>query len=42
MIKELIENVCGNKKENINYLHKIILYKYNNINDFNIPATVFY
>lgn len=41
-IKTLIENVCGYKKENIEYLHKAILYKYHNLNDFTIPAIVFY
>lgn len=41
-IKILIENVCGYKKENIEYLHKAILYKYHNINDFTIPAIVLY
>jgi len=41
-IKELIDNVCGHKKENIEYLHKAILYKYVNINDFTIPSIVFY
>ncbi len=42
LIWELISNVCWNKKENIDYLHKAILYKYSNINDFTIPAIVFY
>lgn len=41
-IKELIENVCGHKQENIEYLHKAILYKYTNINDFTLPSIVFY
>ena len=41
-IKELIENVCWHKDENIDYLHKIILYKYVNINSFDIPAIVLY
>ena len=41
-IKYLIENVAWNKQENIDYLHKAILYKYLNLNDFNIPAIVFY
>jgi len=42
LIQELISSVCGEKKENIDYLHKAILYKYLNINDFTIPAVVFY
>lgn len=41
-IKELIDNVCWYKQENIEYLHKAILYKYLNINDFTIPSIVFY
>lgn len=41
-IKILIENVCWYKQENIEYLHKAILYKYLNINDFTIPSIVFY
>ena len=41
-IKTLIENVCWFKQENIDYLHKAILYKYHNINDFTIPAIVLY
>lgn len=41
-IKELIDNVCWYKEENIEYLHKAILYKYLNINDFTIPSIVFY
>ncbi|MCP4523672.1 MAG: hypothetical protein GY828_05670 [Candidatus Gracilibacteria bacterium] len=41
-IKELIDSVCGYKQENIEYLHKAILYKYLNINDFTIPSIVFY
>lgn len=41
-IKELIENVAGHKEENYEYLHKAILYKYLNINDFTIPSIVFY
>lgn len=42
MIKLLIENVCWYKEENIEYLHKTILYKYHNLNDFTVPAIVFY
>jgi len=41
-IKRLIENVCGFNKENIEYLHKLILYKYVHVNDFNVPAVIFY
>ena len=41
-IKLLIDNVCGNKEENIEYLHKAILYKFLNINDHTIPAIVLY
>jgi hypothetical protein len=41
-IKELIENLCWHKKENIEYLHKAIFYKYTHIDDFTIPAIVFY
>lgn len=41
-IEELINNVCWNKKENIDYLHKSILYKYTHINDFTIPSIVLY
>lgn len=42
MIKLLIENVCWYKEENIEYLHKALLYKYHNLNDFTVPAIVFY
>ena len=41
-IKDLIDNVCWYKQENIDYLHKSILYKHHNLNDFTIPAVVFY
>jgi hypothetical protein len=41
-IKLLIENVCGHKQENIDYLHRAILYKHINVNDFTIPAIVLY
>jgi hypothetical protein len=40
-IKHLIENVAGYKAENIEYLHKAILYKHANLNDFTIPCVVF-
>lgn len=42
LIQELIENVCGKKQENIEYIHKAILYKYTHLNDFTLPAVVFY
>jgi len=41
-IKILVDNACWNKQENIDYLHKCILYKYHNLDDFTIPAIVFY
>jgi len=41
-IKYLIKNVCWDSQENIDYLHKAILYKYDNIDDFTIPAVVLY
>lgn len=41
-LEYLFENVCGYKKENIDYLHRTILYKYINLNDFTIPAIVLY
>jgi len=42
LIHTLVSNVCWDKQENIEYLHKAILYKYTNLNDFSIPAIVFY
>lgn len=41
-IQDLIENVCGYKPENIDYLNKLILYKYTHINDHTIPSMVLY
>ncbi len=41
-INKLIDNVCWHKQENIEYLHKAILYKYYNINDVTLPAIVLY
>lgn len=41
-IKTLIDTVCGFKDENIEYLHKAILYKYLNLNDFTISSIVLY
>lgn len=40
-IKFLIENLCWNKRQNINWLYKAILYKYLNINDVLVPAVLF-
>lgn len=39
-IEELLFTVCWWEKENIDYLHKAIYYKYLNINDVNIPAII--
>lgn len=41
-IETLINNVCWRKQENIEYLHRAILYKYLNLNDFTLPALVLY
>ena len=41
-IKFFMENLCWNKKVNIDYLHKSVLYKYMNLNDVLIPAVIFY
>ena len=41
-INTLIESVAWFKKENIEYMHKAILYKYLNINDHTLPAVVLY
>lgn len=41
-IKHLIENLCWNKKENIDWLYKTILFKYTHLNDFTIPCVVFF
>lgn len=41
-IKTLIESLAWYNKENIEYLHKIILYKHTHINDYTIPALVLY
>ena len=41
-IKELFNSLCWWKKENIEYLHSCIYYKYLNINDFTIPAIIFH
>ncbi len=37
----LISNLCNNNDENIEWLLKAIIYKYNNINDVYIPAVIF-
>lgn len=41
-IEYLINNLCWYNKENADYLHKSILYKYTHLNDVRIPAVVFY
>ena len=41
-IEHLIYCVCWGKEENITYLHQALLYKYTHINDFTLPAVVFY
>lgn len=41
-IKFLIENICWNKKKNIEWLERSILYKYTFLNDVLIPAVVFF
>ncbi len=41
-IKELLHNIAWHKAENIEYLYKLILYKYTHLNDFTIPALVLY
>jgi len=41
-IEYLINNLCWNNKESIEYLHKSILYKYTHLNDVRVPAVVFY
>lgn len=40
--KLLIDNVCGYNKENITWLQRAILYKYKNINSYNIPGVIIY
>lgn len=42
IIKKLVSNVFGNKKENIEWGEKTLWYKYNNINDVMIPAVILY
>jgi len=41
-IEDLITSISWNKDENIEYLYKAILYKYTHLNDYSIPAIVFY
>lgn len=41
-IKLLIENVCWYNKINIEWIYKAILYKYKNINSYNIPWVILY
>ncbi|HMS90646.1 MAG TPA: DUF5906 domain-containing protein [Candidatus Absconditabacterales bacterium] len=37
----LMRNLCGNREENIQWLHQAILYKYANVNDVLVPAVLF-
>jgi len=41
-IKNLISTIAWHSEENIDYLHKALLYKYTHINDYTVPAMVFY
>lgn len=41
-IEKLIHNVCGYKKENIEWLFTAILYKYINIDDHKMPCVILY
>ena len=41
-IKYLIENIAGEKQENIEWIHKSILYKLTHINDPYMPALILY
>lgn len=41
-IERLMTNLCNNNKENIDYLHRAILYKYTHLNDVLLPAVVFF
>ncbi len=41
-IETLIYNVCWWKDENIQHLHKALLYKFQNINSYSMPAIIFY
>ncbi len=40
-IQFLIENLCGGKKKNYDWVHQAILYKYTHINDVLVPAVLF-
>ena len=41
-IEYLISNVCGNKKNNIEWVHQTILYKLTHLNDVHVPALILY
>ena len=41
-LEYLINNLCGHKKENIDYVHQAILYKYMHMDDFMMPCVVFH
>jgi phage/plasmid-associated DNA primase len=41
-IEFLLNNLCGNKEENVKYIHQAILYKYQNMDDFMMPCVVFH
>lgn len=41
-IERLIGNLCNHNNENIEYLHRAILYKYTHLNDVLLPAIVFF
>lgn len=41
-IQNLIATIWWYQEENIEYLHKALLYKYTHINDYTVPAIVFY
>jgi len=41
-ISYLINNICGGKKKNIEWVHKAILFKLTHINNVHVPALVLY
>ena len=41
-IKALVDNIGNNKKENIDWLHKAILFKLTHVNNVHIPAVVLF
>lgn len=41
-IKDLIDSIGWYSEKNIEYIHKAILYKYLNIDDYSMPSIVFY